>query len=82
MSQCLKITEKVSFDIASEASYFNIFSTRQKLIKNAKNDQFGRVFESMNHAVKQCYQTQTGQFNSTKIGKKKLPKLKHSNATF
>ena len=33
---CLKITEKVAFNIASEASYVNILS-RQKLIKNAKN---------------------------------------------
>ena len=30
---CLKITEKVSFNIASEASYF---LRDQKLIKNAK----------------------------------------------
>ena len=33
---CLKITEKVSFNIASEASYIDILS-RQKLIKNTKN---------------------------------------------
>ena len=33
-SQSLKITEKVAFNIASEASYVYIFS-RQKLIKNA-----------------------------------------------
>ena len=36
---CLKITEKVSFNIASEASYFYILSG-QKFIKNAKNTQF------------------------------------------
>ena len=41
-SQCLKITEKVSFNIPSEASYVYI-STGQKLIKIAKNDQFGRI---------------------------------------
>ena len=35
-AQCLKITEKVSFNIASEASYVYILSG-QKLIKNAKN---------------------------------------------
>ena len=35
-SQCLKFTEKVSFNIASEARYVYILS-RQKLIKNAKN---------------------------------------------
>ena len=34
-SRCLKITEKVSFTIASEASYVYILSG-QKLIKNAK----------------------------------------------
>ena len=44
-TQCLKITEKVAFNIASEASYVNILS-RQKLIKNAKNSQFWRVFEN------------------------------------
>ena len=36
-SRCLKIKEKVSFNIASEASYDYILSG-QKLIKNAKND--------------------------------------------
>ena len=35
-TQCLKITEKVSFNIASEASYVYILSC-QKFIKNAKN---------------------------------------------
>ena len=35
-TQCLKITEKVSFNIASEASYVYILSG-QKYIKNAKN---------------------------------------------
>ena len=34
-TQCLKITEKVSFNIASEASYVYILSG-QKFIKNAK----------------------------------------------
>jgi len=64
----LKITEKVSFNIASEASYIYIFSG-QKLIKNAKNGQFWQVLEKLKLAVKQCYQT--GQFlNRTKIGRK------------
>ena len=36
VSLCLKITEKVAFNIASEASYAYILS-RQKLSKNAKN---------------------------------------------
>ena len=38
-SRCLKITEKVSFNIESEASYVYILSG-QKLIKNAKKCQF------------------------------------------
>ena len=47
-AQCLKITEKVSFNIASEASYVYILS-EQKFIKNAKNRQFGKL------RIKQCY---------------------------
>ena len=36
-SQCLKITEKVSFSSASEASYIYTLSvSRQKLVENAK----------------------------------------------
>ena len=42
-AQCLKITEKVAFNIASEASYVYILS-RQKFIKNAENGQFSRFF--------------------------------------
>ena len=38
LTQCLKITEKVSFNIASKA--------REKLIKNAKNYQFGEFLKS------------------------------------
>ena len=38
---CLKITENVSFNIASEASYV------YKFIKNAKNGPFWRVFENL-----------------------------------
>ena len=57
--RCLKITEKVSFNIANEASYVYILS-RQNFIKNAKNGPFWRVFENLKLAVKQCYQT--GQF--------------------
>ena len=56
IAQCLKITEKVSFNIAS---YVYILSG-QKLIKNAKNGPIRRVFENLKLAVKQCYQT--GQF--------------------
>ena len=59
ITRCLKITEKVSFNITSEASYVFILSG-QKLIKNAKNDPIWRVFENLKLAVKQSYQT--GQF--------------------
>ena len=53
LARCLKITEKVSFNIASEASYvYNL--SGQKFIKNTKN---GQVFDNMKLAVKQCYQT-------------------------
>ena len=56
-SRCLKTIEKVSFyKVASESSYDYILSG-QKFIKN---DQFGRVFEDLKLAVRQCYQT--GQF--------------------
>ena len=54
-----KITEKVSFNIASEASFVYILSG-QKLIKKAKNCPIWLVFENLKLAVKQCYQT--GQF--------------------
>ena len=59
LAQCLKITDKVSFNIVSEASYVYILSG-QKFIKKAKNGPFWRVFENLKFAVKQCYQT--GQF--------------------
>ena len=39
----MKIIEKVSFNIASEASYVYIL-IGQKFIENAKNGQFWRVF--------------------------------------
>ena len=44
-TQCLKITQKVAFDIASEASYVYILS-RKKFIKNAKNGQFGMFWQT------------------------------------
>ena len=50
---------KVSFNIASEASYVYILSG-QKLIKNTKNCPIWRAFEKLKLMVKQCYQT--GQF--------------------
>ena len=54
-----EIKEKVSFNIANEASYIYILSG-QKFIKMAKNGKFWRVFDDLKLAVKQCYQT--GQF--------------------
>ena len=45
MLRCFKITEKVSFNIASEASYSYILSG-QKLIKTAKNSQFGEFLKN------------------------------------
>ena len=75
---CLKITEKVSFNIASEASYVYILNG-QKLIKNAENGSFWRAFENLKLAVKQCYQT--GQFQQDKNWWK-MPKFKNLNATF
>ena len=59
IARCLKITEKVSFNIASEASYVYVLSG-QKLIQNAKNGPIWRVFENLKLSVKQCYQI--GQF--------------------
>ena len=44
--RCLKIIEKVAFNIASEASYGYIMSG-QKLIKKAKKSQFWRVFRNL-----------------------------------
>ena len=67
--QFLKITHKVALYVLS----------RQKFIKYAKNGQFWRVFENLNLAVKQCYQT--GHFKQHK-NQWKMSKLKTSNATF
>ena len=55
-TRCLKITEKVSFNIASEAGYVYILSG-QKLSKNAQNGPFWQIFENVKFAVIQCYQT-------------------------
>ena len=55
-AQCLKIAQKVAFNMASEASYIYILSG-QKFFKNAKNGPIWRVFENLKLTVKQCYQT-------------------------
>ena len=54
-AQCLKITQKVSFKMASEASYVFILSG-PKLIKSAKNVVFWQVFDNYKLAVKEYYQ--------------------------
>ena len=46
-TRCLKIKEKVSFNIASEASY--VYKSSLKMPK--------LVLEKLKFAVKQCYQT-------------------------
>ena len=46
-----------------------------KLIKNAKNGQFGRIFENLKLAVNQCYQT--GQFNRTKLLENAKIQMRH-----
>ena len=61
-ARCLKITEKVSFNIKSEASY-NL--SGQKLLKNAKNGPFWRVFEDLMLAENSV--TRQVNFDRTKI---------------
>ena len=56
VSQCLKIPGKVSFNMASEASYVYILS-RQMFIKNAKNRQYGKILKTCSLRSKKCYQT-------------------------
>ena len=74
MTPWVKITEKVSFHIASEASYVYILSGHgQKVTKNAKNGPFLATF----------WKPKT--FGRTVLPDRnwrKMPKLKNSNATF
>ena len=54
-AQCLKIIEKVAFNIASEASYVYILNGKE-FVENAKNSQFGeflkmRHFEGFSNTV-------------------------------
>ena len=73
LSRCLKITEKVSFNIASEASYLYI------LLKMPKIVYFGEFLKTWSLRSNSV----TGQinFNRTKIGEK-FQNAKNSNATF
>ena len=67
-SRCLKIVEKVSFNIASEASYVYILSG-QKFIKNAK---MVKTWSLWSNSV-----TRQVKFIGTKIGENaKIKKLK------
>ena len=66
-TRCLKITEKVSFNIASEASYVFILSG-QKLIKNTKNAQFGEFLKT--YSLRLNSVTRQVSYNRTKIGGK------------
>jgi len=66
----LKITQKVAFNIASEASY--VYSG-QKFVENAKNGQFQRDFGKLKLAVKQCYKT--GQLGQNLVKNAKIEKF-------
>ena len=51
-AQCVKIPEKISFNTTSEASNVHILSGHgQKVIKNAKNSQFGFETEGCGRTV-------------------------------
>ena len=52
-ARCLKNTEKVSLNNSNEASYVYILSG-QKLINNAKNGPFWRLFEYLKLAKLKC----------------------------
>ena len=65
--QRLKISEKVSFNIASEASYIYTFSG-QKFIKNAKHGLIWQVFENLNFLSNS--DTRQVTFINAKIGEK------------
>ena len=72
MAQCLKFTQKVAFNIASEASYVCILSIKNSL-KVPKMVNLG-TFWKTEATWKQCYQT--GQFQKGKNWWKG-PKLKN-----
>ena len=64
LAQCLKITQKVAFTIASEASYVYILSG-QKFLKNGKNVFFLKSLIWWSNSV-----TRPVIFNRPKIGEK------------
>ena len=67
LARCLKITEKVSFNIVSAANYVYILSG-QKFLRNAKNDQFGEFLKTW--SLRSNSVTRQVNFNRTKIGGK------------
>ena len=73
-ARCLKKSEKVSFNIASEASYVYILSG-QKLIKNAKNGLIWRVFEIW--SLRSNSVTRQVSFNRTKNGGNAKIQMRH-----
>ena len=73
-ARCLKITEKVSFNIASEASYVYILSV-QKLTKNAKNGQFGEFLKTW--SLRSNIVTRQVNFNRTKLAKNAKIQIQH-----
>ena len=77
-AQCLKITEKVAFNIASQASYVYILSG-QKFIKNAKNGPSWRLFVNLKLAVKQFYQTGKFLIGQKLVENAKIQKFKCDN---
>ena len=68
IARCLKITEKVSFNIASKASYVYIILSGRKFIKNAKNGPIWGVFENL--SLRSNIATRQVSFNMTKISGK------------
>ena len=48
LTRCLKFTEKVSFNIASEASYVYILKVDKKSSKMPKMTKFGEIFKCDN----------------------------------
>ena len=65
---CWKITEKVSFSIASGASSTFTFFSGQKFIKNAKNGSFSDILKTWSLRLNSV--TRQVNFNWAKIGEK------------
>ena len=78
-ARCLKNSEKVSFNTASEASYVYILSGQKFIKKCQKRSDLANFWKP-----KACGQTELPD-RSVLIGQNigwKMPKLKNSNATF